>query len=190
MLPKNDYITKGIWTFTLMPIKIISGFYRFYLPSAVTRNSSTRFYQPDPNATFTIPSTAAKVITVGAYNAYYDADADFSGRGFREYNNIYIAQNSELAKPDLVAPGVDIITTIKGNSYQTFSGTSFATPFVTGSSALLMEWGIIKKNDPFLYGEKVKAYLVKGARQLPGYEYFPNSQVGWGALCVKDSLPQ
>ena len=53
-----------------------------------------------------------------------------------------------------------------------------------------MEWGIIKKNDPVLYGEKVKAYLVKGARQLPGYEYFPNSQVGWGALCVKDSLPQ
>ena len=66
MLPKNDYITKGLWTFTLMPIKIISGFYRFYLPSAVTRNSSTRFYKPDPNATFTIPSTAAKVITLGA----------------------------------------------------------------------------------------------------------------------------
>ena len=47
------------------------------------------------------------------------------------------------------------------------SGTSFATPFVTGASALLMEWGIVRGNDPFLYGEKVKAYLRRGARELP-----------------------
>lgn len=45
-------------------------------------------------------------------------------------------------------------------------------------------------NDPFLYGEKVKAYLRRGARQLPGYAYFPNAQVGYGALCVEDSLPR
>ncbi len=45
------------------------------------------------------------------------------------------------------------------------------------------------KNDPYLYGEKMKAYLRKGARKLPGFEVFPNPQVGWGALCVRDSLP-
>ena len=58
------------------------------------------------------------------------------------------------------------------------SGTSFAVPFVTGSAALLMEWGIIRGNDPYLYGEKVKAYLRRGARHLPGYEQWPNNQLG------------
>ena len=49
--------------------------------------------------------------------------------------------------------------------------------------------GIVQGNDPYLYGEKVKAYMRKGARKLPGFEEFPNPQVGWGALCVRDSLP-
>ena len=69
------------------------------------------------------------------------------------------------------------------------SGTSFAAPIVTGSAALLMEWGIINGNDPYLYGEKVKAYLINGARQISGIAEYPNSQVGWGALCVRESLP-
>ena len=69
------------------------------------------------------------------------------------------------------------------------TGTSFAAPFVTGSAGLLMEWGIVDGNDPYLYGEKVKAYLRRGARQMPGFEVFPNPQVGYGALCVEDSLP-
>ena len=40
-----------------------------------------------------------------------------------------------------------------------------------------------------IYGEKVKAYLRKGAKQLAGYERWPNALLGYGALCVRDSLP-
>ena len=47
-----------------------------------------------------------------------------------------------------------------------------------------MQWGIINGNDPFLYGEKVKAYLIRGARHLPGYDIWPNERVGYGSLCV------
>ena len=64
-----------------------------------------------------------------------------------------------------------------------------AAPFVTGSAALMMEWGIVKGNDPFLYGEKVKAYLIRGARHLPGIEQYPSELAGWGALCLRDSMP-
>ena len=53
----------------------------------------------------------------------------------------------------------------------------------------MMEWGIIKENDPYLYGEKVKAYMQRGARPLPGFTEYPNPQVGYGALCVRDSIP-
>ena len=52
-------------------------------------------------------------------------------------------------------------------------------PFVTGAAALLMEWGIVRGNDPFLYGEKVKAYLRRGARRMTEGEY-PNEKVGYG----------
>ena len=50
-------------------------------------------------------------------------------------------------------------------------------------------WGIVKGNDAYLYGEKVKAYLRRGAKPLPGFDVYPNPQVGYGALCVRDSLP-
>ena len=64
-----------------------------------------------------------------------------------------------------------------------------ATPFVSGGAALLMQWGIVNKNDLYLYGEKMKASLIKGARRLPAMQYYPNPVFGWGALCVAQSLP-
>lgn len=188
-LPKEEYVTPGIWKLTLVPVQIVTGEYSLYLPSQSITNTTTGFFLSSPEMTLTIPSTSQKVVTVGAYNSIYDSYADFSGRGY-----VYRQTEDSLgqlgnAKPDLVAPGVNITTTEVGGGYVEVTGTSFATPFVTGASALLMEWGIVRRNDPFLYGEKVKANLRKGARQLPGYDTFPNSQVGYGALCVRDSLP-
>ena len=69
------------------------------------------------------------------------------------------------------------------------TGTSFAAPFVTGSAALMMQWGIVNGNDPYLYGEKLKAYLIRGARKLPGEAEYPNERVGYGALCLERSFP-
>lgn len=69
------------------------------------------------------------------------------------------------------------------------SGTSYATPFVTGSAALLMEWGIVRGNDTFLYGEKLKAYLIKGAEPLAGAAV-PDTQTGLGkTVSEKQSSP-
>jgi hypothetical protein len=64
-----------------------------------------------------------------------------------------------------------------------------ATPFVTGSAALLMQWGIVQKNDPYLYGEKLKSYLINGARQLKVENIYPNRTLGYGALCLERSIP-
>ena len=92
-------------------------------------------------------------------------------------------------KPELTAPGVGIRTTRAGGGYQEVTGTSFATPFVTGAAALLMEWGMVRGNDPFLYGEKVKSYLINGARHLPTESEYPNPRLGYGVLCLRDSIP-
>lgn len=179
---EGAYVESGLWTFRLRPQQVVEGRYDLWLPSSGVLNASTRFLTATPDTTLTIPSSAAKVITVGAYNSTYNSYADFSGRGFTRRTN--------QVKPDIAAPGVGIMAPAVGGGYKSVTGTSFATPVVTGSAALMMQWGIVDGRDPFLYGEKLKAYLHRGARQLPGFSVYPNPFVGYGALCVRDSLPE
>lgn len=189
-LPQGPYVASGVWRFELIPQDIRVGTYTFYLPSSSVRNAQTRFYAPTPEATLTIPSTARRVITVGAYDTTYESYADFSGRGYADTNQLAMTLLQLDVKPDLAAPGVGIVTSAVGGGYESVTGTSFATPFVTGAAALMMEWGIVRGNDPFLYGEKVKAYLRRGAKRIRGEREYPNSRVGFGALCLEESLPE
>lgn len=179
-LPADTYLTSGVWTIRLIPQNLRSGQWDMWMPSSAIRNIATAFLLPDPYTTLTIPSTSARAITVGAYDSRQNTLAAFSGRGF--------TWNNQLVKPDLVAPGVDIISCAPGGRYESRTGTSMATPFVTGAASLLMQWGILLENDLFLYGEKLRAYLINGVRPLPGFDIYPNPQTGWGALCAFDSL--
>ncbi len=191
MIPaEGSYINAGIWTILLEPVVTVTGQYYLYLPAENGRGDSTGFYRSTPQVTLTVPSTAAKVITVGAYDPVYDTYADFSGRGYADSTRTIGVAAAGLTKPDLVAPGVNIQAPDVYGTFTPTTGTSFATPIVSGAAALLMEWGIVRGNDPFLYGEKIKAYLRKGARPLRGEMEYPNDRVGYGRLCVTDSLPQ
>lgn len=179
-LPGNSYVQSGIWKFQFTPVNIVDGRFDLWLPSGNAVNPSTSFLVPSPETTLTIPSTASNPITVAAYNSNTDSFASFSGQGFTGLSQ---------PKPDIAAPGVNILSTAPGGGYTQNTGTSMATPFVTGSAALLMEYGIIQGRDPYLYGQKVKAYLQKGARHLPVVQNYPSPQIGWGVLCLKDSFP-
>jgi subtilisin family serine protease len=177
----QPYVDAGIWQLGLTPVTIREGNYDLWLPAGAALNSGTGFLRPTVDTTLTIPGTASGILTVGAYDTYTDAMASFSGRGYTWALN--------QVKPDLVAPGVDIVSCAPGGGYVSRSGTSMATPFVTGAAALLMQWGIVSGRDPYLYGEKLRAYLHRGARPLPGFNAYPNPQTGYGALCVGESLP-
>ena len=157
----------------------MTGRFNIWLPTTEEVTRDTAFRIPGIYTTLTLPSTSKKVITVGAYNSRINSIVDFSGRGYTR-NNVYI-------KPDLVAPGLEIITAKSGGGYGSFTGTSFATPFVTGAASLLIEWGIVNNNDPFLFGQRLKSFLRKGATREEDITY-PNREWGYGFLCIKDTL--
>lgn len=177
---RNGFVPSGIWKLHFTPEEIKDGFVSIWMMTTEAIGLTSGFLYPEADSTLTNPSTSEKILSVGAYRADNDSMAAFSGRG-------NTADGRQA--PILVAPGVDVVTAIPGGNYAARSGTSIAAPFVTGSAALLMEWGIVHGNDAYLYGEKVKAYLIKGARRLPGFTKWPNPQAGWGALCLYDSLP-
>lgn len=180
--PNTSFISSGTWTLRITSIptgKIVDRRLQFWLPSKDATNSATGFTTPSSDMTFTIPSTASSVISVSGYDSSLDIFASFSGQGF---------SNTMHTKPDLCAPAVNILSTAPGGGYTIQTGTSMASPFVAGVAALLMQYGIVQGNDPFLYGEKLKAYLWKSARALPAFSEYPNEKVGWGALCVKNTF--
>ena len=108
-LPDDSYVTEGIWNIRLVPHRIIQGDVEMWLPTAGVLNRNTGFLLPVQELTVTIPGTAENAITTGAYDAWLDYYADFSGRG---YTGAF-----GRVKPDLAAPGVNITTTAAGGGY-------------------------------------------------------------------------
>ena len=182
--PEKDYLTPGIWKIYLRSKRIVSGEFDMWLPVAGSTSAEVSFVRPDTYNTITVPATARYVISVAAYDSRNDTYASFSGRG----PDIEYVSTAYVQKPDMCAPGVAINSTRPGGGYGEFSGTSFAAPFVTGAAALLMQYGIVDGNDRYLYGEKLRAELIRGARPLAVQQYFPSPLLGWGALCVADSI--
>ncbi len=185
----RNYIDSGLWNLKLEPIEVVTGKFDCYLPSSEARSSRTGFLQATPEMTLTVPSTSSKIVTVGAYNASLEQYAPFSGRGLSEVSRENSITVAGLIKPDIVAPGVDIVAPDVRGGFSLVTGTSFATPIVSGCAALLMEWGIVQGKDPYLYGEKVKAYLRRGAQPIRGEWDYPNERVGFGSLCLAKSIP-
>lgn len=180
IIPTESYIQTGIWSVMIKPRNITDGRLDMWLPVAASTSADVRFLTPSPDTSMTIPASASTVISVGAYDPVTLSYAPFSGRGYTV---------DGVIKPDIAAPGVDIDVPLPGGGIAYVSGTSYATPFVTSGAVMLLQWGITDGNDPYLYGEKLKSYLIRGAKPLPGYAVWPNELLGWGALCVFDSLP-
>jgi serine protease AprX len=127
------------------------------------------------------PGAAAKAITVGAV-------AEWSAPPVAENHSegVYLAPFSsrgptldERNKPDIVAPGVTITAARAGSTsgYVTYSGTSMATPFVSGTVALALQ------EDPSLIPDSVKEILMSTAQDR-GPEGLDND---WGAGLIDGS---
>jgi subtilisin family serine protease len=172
-------IPAGIWTIEFVGENIVDGKFDIWLPVTEAVGTDTFFLKPEANISLTLPATALKVISVGGYNQLTETAVDFSGRGY--------TRDTDYIKPDIVAPAYNVPAPTLGGGVDLFTGTSFATPHVTGAAALIMQWGIVLGNDLFMYGERLKAFLQKGAVRYEGVEY-PNRVLGYGKLCFENTM--
>nr|WP_084108269.1 S8 family peptidase [Clostridium cavendishii] len=180
LLAGEQYLTGGEWKVTIKPLNKYRGVYDIWLPITEALSPKTKFLQPDVYNTLGIPGTVRSAITVGSYNNMTNTFSAFSGRG-----KLY---ETSFTKPDIVAPGEDILSTVSNNGFDTKSGTSMAAPHVSGICALLLEWGIVKGKDPFLYGDRLKYYLSKAAKKDRLGVLYPDPSWGYGTVCAYDSL--
>ncbi|WP_170311573.1 S8 family peptidase [Vallitalea okinawensis] len=162
----------GIWNLVVYGDLIINGEFDIYLPTNDFIERNTIFLKPDPYTTIVLPSTNPGTITVGAYNEVINSIYLQSGRGYTR---------DERIKPDIVAPGTNVVGPYPKNQYGVLSGTSVSSAITAGASALLLEWGIVKGNDPSINTIATKAYLSRGARRRPNVSY-PNREWGYGEL--------
>ena len=151
----------GIWTLTITNRTNISDSFHLWLPNRSFIPEDTYFLRPDPDTLITDPGNATYPITVGAYDHTTGGIYIHSSRGF---------SRSGVIKPELAAPGVGTLT-----------GTSAAAAHVAGAAAILLNWGILQGNDPYMNSSTIKTYLIRGADRNPSRTY-PNREFGYGTL--------
>lgn len=176
----SDYLVEGVWNIEINVLNDYQGRYSIWLPISEGLNRLTKFLEPNYFNTLGIPATVDNIIAVGSYNSKTMTLSSFSGRGAKDDGN--------KIRPDIVAPGEDITGPIPNGGYDKKTGTSMATPQVTGICALFAEWGLVKGNDPYLYGQRLKYYLVKGANRARRDVIYPNPSWGYGTICAFDSF--
>ena len=129
----------------------------------------------------TVPGTSRKIITVGSSDDQEPVQmagkkrVNYSGRG---------PTGACVCKPDVIAPGSYVVSCnarwrIKGqNGYCVKSGTSMATPVVSGALALLLG------QRPHLSSKEVKLQLSRTCKDMG----FPKNQQGWGRIEIPSLL--
>lgn len=166
--------TKGIWKFRVYSRGIYPSNFNVWLPMSNFISKGTYFIKSDPDTTLLSLACARNPLTVTAYNTMNEGLYINAGRGYTRIN---------IIKPDIAAPGVNIVSPTLDHGFKEVTGTSAAAAHTTGVAAMLYEWGIVQGNYPDMSSQDLKIFMIRGARRKSDIEY-PNKEWGYGILDI------
>ncbi len=164
----------GIWQFRVYGRGNLSMEFDIWLPMGNFISSDTFFIRSTPYTTILSLGNARIPITTTAYNIVDDSLYLEASRGFTRI---------DVIKPEIAAPGVEILAPSLNHDFVRVTGTSPAAAHVTGVAAMLLEWGMVRGNYPSMNSLDMKAFMTRGARRNVNIEY-PNRDWGYGILDV------
>ena len=169
----------GIWRILIRNSLDIRETFHIWLPVRGFISDETYFLRPDPDTTITDPGNARYPITVTAYDHTKNSIYIHASRGYSLSGRI---------KPDLAAPGVNILgASVSGRRLTRMSGTSVSAAHLAGAAAILLNWGVLHANYPYLNTPVLKSIFVRGAQRNPALTY-PNREFGYGTLNLYEAF--
>ena len=169
----------GIWRILIRNSLDIRETFHIWLPVRGFISDETYFLRPDPDTIITDPGNARYPITVTAYDHTKNSIYIHASRGYSLSGRI---------KPDLAAPGVNILgASVSGRRLTRMSGTSVSAAHLAGAAAILLNWGVLNANYPYLNTPVLKSIFVRGAKRNPALTY-PNREFGYGTLDLYEAF--
>lgn len=164
----------GIWRFNVYERVGLNLGFNIWLPMEGFISNDTYFIRSDPYTTILTVGNSLNPLTVTAYNDADDSLYLNSSRGYTRTDKI---------KPEVAAPGVNVIGPTLEGGFIPYTGTSVTAAHTTGIAALIFEWGIIKGNLPAMSTIEMKNLIIRGARRNANTVY-PNRDWGYGILDI------
>lgn len=169
----------GIWRILIRNSLDIRETFHLWLPIRGFISDETYFLRPNPDTIITDPGNAQYPITVTAYDHTRNSIYIHASRGYSRSGQI---------KPDLAAPGVNILgASSSGRRLTRMSGTSVSAAHLAGAAAILLSWGILDGNYPYLNTPVLKSIFIRGAQRNPALTY-PNREFGYGTLDLYEAF--
>ncbi len=166
--------SSGIWRFNVYGRGALSTGFHAWLPMDGFISDNTYFVRSDPYTTILSLGNALVPITVTAYNIEDDSLYLNASRGYTR---------TGVVKPEIAAPGVNILAPTPDQGFAAVTGTSASAAHATGVAAMLLEWAIVRGNQPGLNTVDMKIFMIRGARRELDIQY-PNRDWGYGILDV------
>ena len=161
----------GLWRLNVYGEGITSNGFHIWMPIRQYVQPDTYFLTSTPDVTLTSPADGVNASAVTAYNHRTGAISLEASRGYTLNQNM---------KPDIAAPGVEVMGIGRRGISEQRSGSSVAAAHVAGAGCLLQQW-TLENPVPALTGVQLKQYLIRGAVRDARLTW-PSRLWGWGIL--------
>ncbi len=164
----------GIWRIGVYGRGILATGFNAWLPMGNFISDDTYFIRSNPYTTILSLGNARVPITVTAYNIEDDSLYLNASRGYTRIG---------VVKPEIAAPGVNILAPTPEQGFARVTGTSASAAHATGVAAMMLEWAVVRRNQPNFNTVDMKIFMIRGARRELDIQY-PNRDWGYGILDI------